>query len=273
MRLLTAAAQRELDRLAAAEAELPTRVLMESAGAAVARAVAELKPRKVVVFCGPGNNGGDGSVAARLLHQGIPEVYTWYTRAPETLKGDAALAAKAFIASGGQQAKKTMRGGSGVVLVDAVFGSGLSRAPEGPEAEAIRMLNTVRERGAQVVAVDVPSGIDADTGHVYPVHLAKADLTVTFPAPKRVPYLHPGADSAGRILGHPSGSRARSKRSCPARPATCSTRNGPDRSFRPGRAIRTRTTTDTSWSSPDRRERAAPPRWCARPRCAPEQGW
>jgi len=205
MRILTAAAQRELDRLAAAEAELPTRVLMESAGAAVARAVAELKPRKVVVFCGPGNNGGDGSVAARLLHQGIPEVYTWYTRAPETLKGDAALAAKAFIASGGQQAKKTMRGGSGVVLVDAVFGSGLSRAPEGPEAEAIRMLNTVRERGAQVVAVDVPSGIDADTGHVYPVHLAKADLTVTFHAPKRGLYLHPGADSAGRIVVAPIG--------------------------------------------------------------------
>jgi len=85
MRLLTAAEQRELDRLAAAEAELSTRVLMESAGAAVARATLELQPRKVVVFCGPGNNGGDGSVAARLLRDTVPEVYAWYTRPVESL--------------------------------------------------------------------------------------------------------------------------------------------------------------------------------------------
>ena len=90
MRLLTAAEQRELDKLAASEAGLPTRVLMENAGAAVARAVAALKPRKVVVFCGPGNNGGDGSVAARLLAPSY-DVYTWYTR--KQVKGDAADAA------------------------------------------------------------------------------------------------------------------------------------------------------------------------------------
>jgi len=99
MRLLTAAGQRELDRLAAAEAALPTRVLMENAGAAVARAVLELRPRKVVAFCGPGNNGGDGSVAARLLRESVPEVYVWFTRAPDGLKGDAAVAAKAWQAA------------------------------------------------------------------------------------------------------------------------------------------------------------------------------
>ena len=198
MRLLTAAGQRELDRLAAAEAALPTRVLMESAGGAVARAVLELQPRKVVAFCGPGNNGGDGSVAARLLRDTIPEVYVWFTRSPDGLKGDAALAAKAWQAAGGEDAKKTLRGGPGVVLIDAVFGSGLSRPPEGAEAEAIRAMNSARERGAKIVAVDVPSGIDADTGHVYPVHVARADLTVTLHAPKRGLYLHPGADCAGR---------------------------------------------------------------------------
>ena len=205
MRLLTAAEQRELDRLAAAEAELPTRVLMESAGAAVARAVAELLPRKVVVFCGPGNNGGDGSVAARLLLDVVPEVYAWYTRPPEQLKDDAALAAKAWRAAGGEDAKRTLRGGPGVVLIDAVFGSGLSRPPEGPEAEAIRALNAARERGATIVAVDVPSGVDSDTGHVYPVHIARADVTVTLHAPKRGLYLHPGADCAGRIAVAPIG--------------------------------------------------------------------
>ncbi|MGZ6142661.1 MAG: NAD(P)H-hydrate dehydratase [Myxococcales bacterium] len=201
MRLLTAAEQRELDRLAAAGG-LSTRVLMENAGAAVARAVAALQPRKVVVFCGPGNNGGDGSVAARLLAGGSCEVYTWYTRKPEQLKGDAAEAAKAWT---GEQADRAVHGGPGVVMVDAVFGSGLSRAPEGAEAEAIRAMNAARERGARIVAVDVPSGVDSDTGAVYPVHLARADVTVTLHAPKRGLYLHPGADCAGRIVVEPIG--------------------------------------------------------------------
>jgi hydroxyethylthiazole kinase-like uncharacterized protein yjeF len=205
MRLLTAAEQRELDRLAAAEAELPTRVLMENAGAAVARAVLELRPRKVVVFCGPGNNGGDGSVAARLLREAVPEVYAWYTRQFDSLQGDAALAAKAWRAAGGQDAKKGLRGGPGVVLIDAVFGSGLSRPPEGPEAEAIRAMNAARERGAKIVSIDVPSGVDSDTGHVYPLHLAQADVTVTLHAPKRGLYLHPGADCAGTVVVAPIG--------------------------------------------------------------------
>ena len=199
MMLLTAAGQRELDRLAASEAGLPTRLLMESAGAAVARAVLALQPRTVVVFCGPGNNGGDGSVAARLLRDRCPNVYTWYTNPPEQLAGDAALAARAWLSMGGAQAGREPLGGPGVVIVDAVFGSGLNRAPDGAAAEAIRAMNAARERGAQVVAVDVPSGLEADTGAVYPVHLARADVTVTFHAPKRGLYLHPGAACAGRI--------------------------------------------------------------------------
>jgi hydroxyethylthiazole kinase-like uncharacterized protein yjeF len=205
MRLLTAAEQRELDRLAAAEAALPTRVLMESAGGAVARIAQELQPRKVVAFCGPGNNGGDGAVAARLLREIVPEVYVWFTRPIESLKDDAAAAAKAWRAAGGEDAKKTLRGGHGVVLLDAVFGSGLSRPPEGAEAEAIRTMNAARDRGAQVVAVDVPSGVESDTGHVYPIHVAQADVTVTLHAPKRGLYLHPGAACAGRIVVAPIG--------------------------------------------------------------------
>ncbi len=204
MRLLTAAAQRELDRLAAAEADLPTRVLMESAGAAVAREAASSRPRQILVFCGPGNNGGDGSVAARLLH-GSCDVYTWYTRPPETLKGDALLAAKAWLATGGEAGGSAPRPGPGTVLIDAVFGSGLGRPPEGREAEAIRAMNAARERGAKLVSVDVPSGVDSDNGHVYPVHVARADVTVTLHAPKRGLYLHPGAECAGRIEVAPIG--------------------------------------------------------------------
>src|SRR5204863_1619100 len=126
------------------------------------------------------------------------EVYTWYTT--KQLKGDAAAAAKAWT---GEQADRAIHGGPGVVIVDAVFGSGLSRPPEGAEAEAIRTMNAARDRGAQVVAVDVPSGVESDTGHVYPMHVAQADVTVTLHAPKRGLYLHPGAACAGRIVVAP----------------------------------------------------------------------
>jgi NAD(P)H-hydrate epimerase len=197
MRLLSAAEQRDLDRLAA-ESGLPTRVLMESAGAAVARAALALRPRRAMIFCGPGNNGGDGSVAARFLREAGVETHVWYTRAPHG--ADAEAAAKAF-----GQGNSRIEAGQGDVAVDAVFGSGLSRPPEGAEAEAIRSLNLARERGAKVVAVDVPSGVDSDTGAVYPVHLARADTTVTLHAPKRGLYLYPAAECAGDIQVAPIG--------------------------------------------------------------------
>ncbi|HEY2030172.1 MAG TPA: NAD(P)H-hydrate dehydratase [Myxococcales bacterium] len=197
MRLLTAREQRELDELAA-QAGLPTRVLMESAGAAVARAALSFKPRRAMVYCGPGNNGGDGAVAARFLREAGIETYLWYTRPPRG--GPAESAAQAF---GAERLRAAT--GDGDVVIDAIFGSGLSRPPEGSEAEAIRAMDLGRERGARIVAVDVPSGIDADTGALYPVHLAQADVTVTLHAPKRGLYLHPAAECAGRIEVAPIG--------------------------------------------------------------------
>jgi len=199
MRLLTAAEQRELDRHAA-ELGLATRVLMESAGAAVAREVLALHPRSVAVCCGPGNNGGDGFVAARLLREALGhESVTVVATAREKLRGDALAAAQAWLGPLAPQAPQAD------VVVDAVFGSGLSRAPAGAEAAAITATNEARSRGARVVAVDVPSGLDSDTGAVYPVHLARADVTVTLHAPKRGLYLYPGAACAGRIAIAPIG--------------------------------------------------------------------
>src|SRR5213078_2094488 len=101
VRLITAAEQRELDRLAG-EAGLPTRVLMESAGAAVAREVLAARPAHVAVFCGPGNNGGDGFVCARFLRDalqsagGSGEPVVVVATAREKLKGDALAAAQAW---------------------------------------------------------------------------------------------------------------------------------------------------------------------------------
>ena len=238
MRLLTGAEQRELDRLACAEALLPTRALMESAGAAVARAVlAAGQPARVLVFCGPGNNGGDGYVAARFLREALltpPEAAAGATdafdRAPpsgervlcvssvarERLAGDALSAAQAWTASGGPTVLVAeLEGdpglgplrwpGRGDTVVDAVFGSGLSRPPGGAEARAIALLDEARARGARLVAVDIPSGVDSDTGAVYPSHVARADVTVTFHLPKRGLWLFPGAASAGRIEVAPIG--------------------------------------------------------------------
>jgi NAD(P)H-hydrate epimerase len=198
MRLLSAAEQRELDRLAV-EAGLPTRVLMENAGSAVAREVLELRPRSVAVCCGPGNNGGDGFVAARLLREALGDSVTVVATARDKLKGDALAAAQSWLGS------VATRLPYADVVIDAVFGSGLSRNPAGAEAAAISAMNEARARGARIVAVDVPSGVDSDTGAVYPVHLARADLTVTFHLPKRGLWLHPGAASAGRIAVAPIG--------------------------------------------------------------------
>jgi ADP-dependent NAD(P)H-hydrate dehydratase / NAD(P)H-hydrate epimerase len=202
MRLFTAAEQRELDALAA-EAGLPTRVLMESSGAAVARAAAALRPRRAIVFCGPGNNGGDGFVCARFLRLDVDDVVVVAT-AREKLKGIALEAARAWDGPVVDVAHAPAAGRGDVVL-DAVFGSGLSRPPGGAEAAAIAAMNEARERGAFVVAVDIPSGADSDRGALYPVHLAGADLTVTLHAPKRGLYLHPAAAIAGRIEVAPIG--------------------------------------------------------------------
>src|SRR5258708_34257257 len=106
MRLLTAAEQRERDRLAAAQAQLPARGLMESGGGAVARAVLEGGPRRVAVVCGPGNNGGDGFVAARFLREALSELdgeerVLCLASARDRLRGDALEAARAWEAGGG----------------------------------------------------------------------------------------------------------------------------------------------------------------------------
>lgn len=199
MRLLTAAEQRELDRLAA-EVGLATRVLMESAGAAVAAQTLALRPRSVAVYCGPGSNGGDGFVAARLLRERLgDEKVVVVATAREKLRGDALAAAQAWLGPVEREAP------GADVVIDAVFGSGLTRPPAGAEAAAIAAMNEARSHGARVVSVDVPSGIDADTGAVYPVHLARADLTVTLHLPKRGLWLYPGAASAGRIVVAPIG--------------------------------------------------------------------
>ena len=224
MRLITAAEQRALDALAA-EAELPTRALMESAGNAVAQAVLAKEFARAAIFCGPGNNGGDGYVAARFLretkqsaHGRGPEKIVCIATAPlEKLKGDARSAAVAWEKSGGttfslddfeKVGAQFAWLAQGDAVVDAVFGSGLSRDPKGDEARAIVKLNEARDRGARLIAVDVPSGLDGATGQPRG-RVRAAEQTVTFVRAKPGHVLLPGRALCGALtvadIGMPDG--------------------------------------------------------------------
>lgn len=203
MRLVTAAEMRAIDAAAIAGG-VPGPVLMERAGAAVAQAArALLGPGgRVLALCGGGNNGGDGYVAARLLHGGGVAACAVAIVSPDALRGDARTAFEAARAAGvpllDAGALPRLQAGEGDVLLDALLGTGLTRAPEGVHAAAIARLAELRTGGARVVAVDVPSGLSADTGRPLGPCVA-ADRTVTFAFLKRGLVLHPGPAFAGEV--------------------------------------------------------------------------
>lgn len=200
-RILSAAETRELDRIAIEEHGIPGILLMEHAARAVAARGREMlgPGGRLLVVAGGGNNGGDGYAAARLLlSEGrVAEVFAVVP--PEKLRGDAALQARIFTSIGGRIRRLSeLSARPGDVVVDAIFGTGLSRPPEGEFAEAIRAIRRAREAGAKVLAVDLPSGVHADTGQVLDLAV-KADHTVTFGAYKRAHFCHPGAVLAGEV--------------------------------------------------------------------------
>ncbi len=199
--LLTAAET----RAAEAEAErrgLPASILMENAGTAVAEAALKLggPGARFLVVAGPGNNGGDGYVAARKLHAASRQVDVWRVADPARLKGDAARNHAALEQSGvpihSSAAALPLRPGD--VVIDALFGTGLARAPDGEAADAIRHVLRWRSGGVRVLAVDLPSGLSGDTGRAFDPCVA-AELTVTFGAPKLGLALEPGATLSGCI--------------------------------------------------------------------------
>lgn len=203
MRVFTAAEMRSIDRATIERFGIPGIVLMEHAAAAVVGAAEDLLAPggAVVVVAGGGNNGGDGWAAARLLLlAGVP-VTVFHLVPPEALSGDAAVNARAYGNLGGPAAPFAggpLPAGRGDVVIDAVFGTGLSRTPEGAHARAIEAIDEARGRGARIVAVDVPSGLSADTGRP-PGPCVRADVTVTFGFPKVGLVVEPGASLAGEL--------------------------------------------------------------------------
>ena len=175
-------------------------VLMESAGRAVADAISRRWPKRpLAVLCGPGNNGGDGFVAARILAERGWLVRLGLLGDTQSLKGDAALAATRW---SGQVEPLTPQILDGAELViDALFGAGLSRSIDGVAAEIIAEL-AIRE--PPVVAVDVPSGIDGGSGEVRGV-APRAVVTATFFRKKPGHLLLPGRDYCGETVVVPIG--------------------------------------------------------------------
>jgi hydroxyethylthiazole kinase-like uncharacterized protein yjeF len=184
----------EADRLTI-EAGTPGIALMESAGLAVADAVATRHPlgTRVVVLAGPGNNGGDGFVAARILRERGYPVQAALLGDRARLAGDAALAANRWKGPVAAATPDIVAGAD--VVVDALFGAGLARPIEG---EAARLVEAVNASPAAVVAVDLPSGVSGETGAVLGTAI-RAGTTVTFFRRKPGHLLMPGRAHAGRI--------------------------------------------------------------------------
>lgn len=192
--LLTTAEMTEADRLTIAGG-VPGIALMERAGRAVADAVcAVLQGRRVVVVAGPGNNGGDGFVAARLLAERGHEVRVLMVGDRGRLKGDAATAAGRWKGRT-EAASPEGLGEEPCVIIDALFGAGLDRPVEGLSRAMIEAMNA---SGAPVVAVDLPSGINGTGGLVMGVAV-KATCTLTFFRRKPGHLLLPGRLHCGDI--------------------------------------------------------------------------
>jgi len=214
MKVLTAAAMQELDRRTINEIGLPGAVLMENAGRGAADTIcarfAGLYPGPVLILCGRGNNGGDGMVIARHLRDAGWQVQVVLVAERPAPAGDAAAMLAVFERSGGTVraaadpaalAAALLPAASCRLCVDALLGTGFARAPEGLVAAAIDWLNG---QAAPVVAVDLPSGVDASSGRI-PGVAVRAVLTVTFAFPKVGLVSYPGAGLAGDVVTVPIG--------------------------------------------------------------------
>ncbi len=207
MRVIGAAAMREVDRRTIEELGLPGIVLMETAARRVTEVVLRVSPsrRPVVVLSGPGNNGGDGLAVARQLSLAGRPVSLFTTAREEEYRGDARINYHFLRQSGfplqflaGEENLAVFEAaldGAGLA-VDALLGTGLSRPVEGLPAALIERLN---RSDVPVLAVDIPSGVCADSGAVLGCAV-RARWTVTFAFPKLGLLLHPGAELAGECV-------------------------------------------------------------------------
>lgn len=222
MKIVTPQQMRELDRAAIEERGIPGAVLMERAGAAAAAAVRELlRPGAadplVVILAGKGNNGGDGLVVSRLLSAAGVRTRTFLLARGRDLRGDADLNRRRLLRAGLNLAELTGEEGlpgletalaGAAVVVDGIFGTGFQGPARGLPARAIELVNQagVRPLSPRVLAVDIPSGLDGETGRAEGAAV-RADRTVTMGLVKAGMVRGEGLNLCGRItvadLGFP----------------------------------------------------------------------
>ena len=195
--LLTPAEMGEADRMTIAGGT-PGIILMEAAGRAVADEAARVvrSGGRIAVLCGPGNNGGDGIVAARLLSErGFPVELGLLGRR-EAFRGDAAIATAQF--AGDARPATDVDLSRADEIVDAIFGAGLARDVDGEARAIVQAINAFASRSGPVVAVDVPSGVDGENGNIRGAAV-EATSTVTFFRLKPGHLLEPGRSLCGEI--------------------------------------------------------------------------
>ena len=210
MKIVSAAEMREIDRITSEKFGVPSLTLMENAGTAVAEFVLSEYPhaKRIGVICGKGNNGGDGFVAARKLRQADKDVRVLLLADPGDLRGDASemfrrMGFMPVVAATSAQFDSDLVHDplEAEVLVDAILGTGFRPPVTGLYADAIARINT---QANPVVAVDIPSGADADATGTQKGPVARADAIVTFTAPRPAHVFN--ALTAGPTLVAPIGS-------------------------------------------------------------------
>lgn len=187
-----------MDRRAITRVGIPGLVLMQRAGDRAYRALRARWPgcRRLQVYCGTGNNGGDGYVIAALACLDGLDVEVVQLGDPTRIRGDAAIVAERYLDLGGRRVDAaTDMDVDGLVVVDALFGTGLDRPLEGQWRDAVLAMNALP---APVFAVDIPSGLHGDTGSVLGAAV-RADLTMTFLALKRGLFTGAGPDHVGCV--------------------------------------------------------------------------
>lgn len=212
MKLSTSQQMRDLDRAAIQDRGIPSTLLMERAAKGIADTVLGMLPNpgaaRAAVFCGAGNNGGDGVAAARLLMEAGVTVRAFLVGKREKMTEDCAEMERRLREYGGSLETFDPESGeigdwcqTADVLVDAVFGIGLNSPLRGDGLSAVRLMNRC---GAPVVAADVPSGLAADTGEILG-DATRCEATVTFTRAKPGHFAGMGRICAGRVVVHDIG--------------------------------------------------------------------
>ncbi|PLV59726.1 NAD(P)H-hydrate dehydratase [Thermotoga sp. KOL6] len=208
MKVTTSQEMKKIDEITIKDFGVDSRILMERAGLSAVLAMEEelgnLSEHKFLVFCGGGNNGGDGFVVARNLLGIAKEVSAVFLGRRKT--PDCEYNYNLYVKFGGKLLEQFDESilGEYDVIVDAIFGTGLKGEITG---EYVKVIESINRSNAYVVSIDIPSGVSADSGKVMGVAV-RADLTVTFGAPKIGHLLFPGREHTGKLkvanIGHPS---------------------------------------------------------------------